>query len=147
MEKTIKLLEEKWKDIKGYEGYYEISNYGRVRSRYQILTNQINSHKFYLVNLSVKGKGKSTRVHRLVAEAFIPKIEGKNDVFHIDGNLLNNHVNNLKWGKKAKITIKIAEEIRSIHKTKKISCRKLGEIYNLHETTIGQIIKNKIWRL
>lgn len=141
-----KIMKEEWKDIKGYEGYYEISNYGRVRSRYKILTN-VNNNKFYVVYLSVRGAGKAFKVHRLVAKTFIPEIKGRDDVIHIDGNFLNNRVDNLKWSKRIKINMEIAEEIRSVYNNENISYKQLGERYNLHPATIGSIIRNKIWRV
>ena len=86
---------EKWKDIKGYEGLYQISDLGNVKS---IRTNKIlkygYSHNGYrIVNL----KGKMFRVHRLVAEAFIDNKEHLPYVNHKDENKENNNVNNLEW--------------------------------------------------
>ena len=94
-------MSEQWKPIKGYEGKYDVSNFGRVRSYYKglhIKTQRINNCGYCYVKLYVKGKRqKMARVHRLVAEAFIPNPDNMSDVNHKDMNKLNNHVSNLEW--------------------------------------------------
>lgn len=93
-------MKEEWKDVIGYEGFYEISNFGNVKSLY---TNKIlksdSVDKFGYVRFSAtKNKiQKIKRVHRLVAEMFIPNPNNLPQVNHKDGNKLNNHVNNLEW--------------------------------------------------
>ena len=97
---------ERWKDIIGYEGFYQISNYGRVRSlkmwngicgkyidRIKILKNTRFNNGYYCVSL----KRKKYTVHRLVAEAFIPNSNNYSCINHKDGNKLNNCVSNLEW--------------------------------------------------
>ena len=92
-----------WKDIKGYEGYYQVSSDGEIRrmlahGRTRIVKNRLNPKSlYYSVSLSKKCTRKSFAVHRLVAEAFIPNNENKREVNHIDGNKLNNKVSNLEW--------------------------------------------------
>jgi len=90
-----------WKDVVGYESLYQVSNLGRVKSLYQkkekILKKCFTIDFYHRVNLCNKGKNKNFRVHRLVAEAFIPNINQKETVNHIDGNKQNNNVNNLEW--------------------------------------------------
>lgn len=102
-----------WKPIKDYEGYYEVSSFGRVRSvdRYVEYNNrEIHLHKgrilkqfadkgkeYLNVNLNKNGKNKRKRVNRLVAETFISNPENKTEVNHIDENKTNNHVDNLEW--------------------------------------------------
>lgn len=106
-------MKEVWKDIKGYEGYYEISNLGRVKSlkrhcanKYRryisnkkiILRQCFTSTGYKYVNLTKNKKSKSFKVHRLVGFAFLgepPK--GKEIINHIDGNPINNNANNLEW--------------------------------------------------
>ena len=96
--------EEVWKPIKGYEGLYEISNLGRVKSlnyrgtgKEKILKN-IEDYKGYLeVCLTKNGRHKIFRVHRLVAEAFIPNPENKPCVDHINTIKNDNRIENLRW--------------------------------------------------
>ena len=105
-------MSEVWKDIAGYEGYYQISNYGRVRSldrQHKSVGNNMQNcpgkmlklnktEKGYLtVNLSKDSKLKVSRVHRLVANAFIINPNNKPNIDHIDGNPSNNEVSNLQW--------------------------------------------------
>ena len=90
---------ELWKDIKGYEGLYQVSNLGRVKrvTTGGILKGRQNPHGYLLVTLS-KNNIKSTKtIHRLVAEAFIPKTENNPQANHIDEDKTNNKVSNLEW--------------------------------------------------
>lgn len=91
-----------WKEIEGYEGVYEVSNYGRVRSLKRkaphILKPTVSNSLGHLkVNLFKSGMKKAAFVHRLVAKAFIPNPENKPTVDHIDKNTSNNCVENLRW--------------------------------------------------
>ena len=88
---------ETWKSVVGYEGFYEISNLGRLRRNGKCLADCIDSNGYVINILSLKGKHKTIRRHVLVAEAFIPNNEHKREVNHIDGNKLNNTVENLEW--------------------------------------------------
>lgn len=90
-----------WKDIKGYEGLYQISDEGQVR---RILkggrTRPVKSKEgslYYTVSLSKKSVYKTFSIHRLVAEHFLDRPQGTTEVNHIDGNKKNNHVSNLEW--------------------------------------------------
>ena len=99
-------MEEVWKDIKGFEGEYQISNYGRFKSFLGEINGKIrkttDKNGWYLtVNLRHKNnpkKGKVTvRIHRLVAMYFIPNPNNLTEVNHKDLNKQNNHVDNLEW--------------------------------------------------
>ena len=105
MEKEI------WKDIVGYEGLYQVSNFGRVKGlpittcfssrikkhKERILTPSIGKRGYYVVVLSKKGKAKTFMLHRIIAKAFIPNEENLPQIDHIDTNKLNNSINNLRW--------------------------------------------------
>ena len=93
-----------WKDIDGYEGLYQISNEGRVKSLKYNHTNEEkflkakrNRNGYLLVGLCKDGKPKKKLVHRLVAEAFIENPNGLPQVNHKDENKMNNCVENLEW--------------------------------------------------
>jgi len=85
-------------NIDGYDNY-QVSNFGRVRNctTGRILKLRYDCNGYLRVNLSKNGKQKTHRIHILVANEFLDKIDGKNCVDHIDKNRLNNHVENLRW--------------------------------------------------
>lgn len=89
-----------WKDIRGYEGYYQVSDEGKIRrllsgGRTKELRNK--DGLYYTVSLSKHCDKRSYAVHRLVAEMFIPKPVWDCEVNHKDGNRHNNRVENLEW--------------------------------------------------
>lgn len=88
-----------WKEIKETNNQYSISNYGNIRNNntMHVLKASINRKGYVDIQLYFQGNKKKFRIHRLVAEYFIPKIENKPQVNHIDGNKLNNRVDNLEW--------------------------------------------------
>lgn len=101
-----------WKDIEGFEDYYQISSDGRVRSKDrtiidkigrkrswkgQLLNPDIAQNGYYRVTLSINRNRKQLYLHRLLAKYFIPNPNDLPQVNHIDGNKLNNNLNNLEW--------------------------------------------------
>ena len=107
-------MEEQWKDIEGYEGVYQISTNGRVKSLGRVIyrkdsnkvarftKNKIRKLKtdkcgYKFINLSKNGISKNFLIHRLVASAFIPNPNKLPEVNHKDENKTNNNVSNLEW--------------------------------------------------
>ena len=120
--------EEVWKDIKGYEGHYQISSLGRVRSIDHVIHRTDGTSAFYRgrilvlsgdpylgVRLCVGPHYRSHRVHRLVAEAFVPNPNGLSDVDHIDCDKHNNRATNLRWCTRGD-NIRFAWENGLVHK-------------------------------
>jgi len=94
-------MEEIWKDIKGYEGLYQVSNLGNVKSfhkeKERLLKFGINNKGYYVVNLYKENNATTKKVHRLVAETFIANLYNLPIINHKDENKLNNNVINLEW--------------------------------------------------
>lgn len=93
--------DEIWRDVVGYEGLYQVSNLGRVKSfhrgKEKVLNPTVNSAGYMHLTLCVAGKHTSRTVHSLVAEVFVPNPDGKPEINHIDGDKLNNCAWNLEW--------------------------------------------------
>ena len=171
---------EEWKDIQGYEGRYQISNLGRVKSLNRkdrlgrnvdekILKQHTDTNGYKSVMLSKNNDKKRHRIHRLVAEAFIPNPDDLPEVNHkIDDfeHRGDNRVENLEWctskyncnygnhGKRISDAIK-GKYMGSKHpRSKKIKCITTGEIfgslreacreYSLYPSDIGKCCKGKL---
>lgn len=168
---------EKWKDVKGFEGKYQVSNLGRVRSfqrckpnENKILKHEIMWNGYSRVGLCVKEKKKRCKIHRLVAEAFIPNPDNLPEVNHKDGNKLNNHADNLEWVSRAdnmkhayankllrrngenngrsKLSKSDVDYIRGVYRKrdKEYGARPLAEKYGVRRQHIYEIISNRAWR-
>lgn len=136
---------EVWKEIDGYNQRYEVSNYGRVRSKDMVVNGRLqNCHKikgrilkphtdkegYKGVVLCINQKRKTFRLHRLVAAAFIPNPDNKPCVDHIDGDKSNNRADNLRW-----VTTKenCNNPITKSRLNKKIGKYMVGRLGGLHQ--------------
>lgn len=138
---------EVWKDIEGYEGLYQVSNLGNVKSLDRILVHK-NGHKhfkkgitlkpsigttgYYQVILCMNGH-KTAKIHRLVANAFLPPDCNRPYINHIDGNYLNNNVTNLEW---------CTQKENVIHAYKLGLCKTKKE--NIDKDLLIEMYKNKV---
>lgn len=165
---TQKFDGEIWKDIDGYEGRYRVSNLGRVMSLFgkgKIFKGSICTYGYLSINLSLLKAQKLRKVHRLVAEHFLPSAPtDKHQVNHIDGVKTNNCVENLEWmtaidnirhawktglchGRKgcdnyrSKLTIEQVVAMRNEYSTGKITYNKLAIKYKLSIRSIEKVIK------
>ena len=143
-----------WKPIEGYDNYM-VSNLGRVKSlnyrrtgKEQLLKNKIDKDGYFYVCLCKDGKTKAYKTHRLVASAFIPNTENKPCVDHINTDITDNRVDNLRWCTqkencnnpitRTKHTIACKEETKmKISKANKGKQARLGAVLSIE-------VKNKI---
>lgn len=159
---------EQWKVVKGFENYL-VSSLGNVKTINGKLKKVVYDSKnnYGYVELWKNNKGKKFRIHRLVAETFIPNTLGKEQVNHIDGDKKNNCVSNLEWvtpkenirhaiennlssikyGSKNLASKLKEEDVKYIRENAGInkSVNDLSEIYNVSTTTIYNIINYKKW--
>ena len=97
-------MEEIFKDIKGYDGLYQVSNLGKIKSlnynrtgKEKLLKQNINSNNYFKITLSKNNVRKNYCTHVLVAKTFIENPNRLPCINHIDGNKQNNHIDNLEW--------------------------------------------------
>lgn len=152
-----------WRDVRGFEGFYQVSNTGRVRSldRHNGVRvfkgRELNPCKNNEGNLIVSMRGLTKRdivVNQLVAQAFLPPMTGARSVRHIDGDRANNHVSNLEWivrkvrlpkGRGRKLDpAKVACIRASI--AQGVSLTELADRYQVHLSMISRIKSNKAWK-
>lgn len=154
---------------------FEISNLGNMRNTNtkKLYKQYINKNGYYqvCVSLGSRSKKKVFRIHRAVAETFIPNPENKPVPNHEDGNKLNNNVCNLSWATRSENTkhafnngliqtfsgeesssAKLTEEdiryIRSnyIPKDKEFGCRALAKKFGMSHQNISRIVNDKLWK-
>ena len=167
--------EEIWKDIDGYEGYYQVSNMGRVRSVDRVVEHPTNGARvlngklrklklhrsgYHHLGLTKDGETKYRLVHRLAAQAFIPNPESKPQVNHIDGVKTNNNVSNLEWATHKENTVHAVENkliktklnkedviaIRLLYSKGKHKLRDISSLFNVHYSTISEIVNGVSWK-
>lgn len=165
-------MREEWRDVIDYEGFYQVSNLGNVRSlmlwdskKYRkrkepkLLLKSKTSTGYWKVELSKCGVKKSYKVHRLVAKAFLLNDHNKPNINHIDNNPLNNNVNNLEWctqsenmfhasllGIKHKVPLHEKNEVVIAYK-KRIPVSEIAKKYNCSKVTIYKVIRDSKTRI
>ena len=161
------ILEEQWKDIKGYEGLYLISNKGRILSLYQYKKNggsgyfintrelkkSITTTGYEKVELAKDGKKKSHKIHRLVAKHFVANPFNREVVNHIDGDYLNNNADNLEWCTTAENCLHALDEglkgsfdidknsLEYLYLEKNMTPNEIGKLFGLSRTPIDVKLK------
>lgn len=158
---------EQWKTLKECSDYM-ISNYGRMKSlkrgREIILKPSLTHDGYVKQAISINGKSITFRIHRLVAEYFLPQDNTKNTINHIDGDKTNNNVNNLEWANLSEqmqhayslglkkpvrgtmqgssvLTESQVREIRKLYTphSKQYGMRALAKKYNVSESVINKV--------
>lgn len=158
-----------WKEVKGYENLYEVSNLGNVKSlnyngtkKERILKKMINKYGYEKISLCNKGNVKNKVIHQLVADAFLINLENKNQVNHINGIKTDNRVENLEWNtayentnhsiyklnnkpygvNQRKIDTNEIQKIKEMYKNGS-TLKEISNIYNVSISTISLIKNNK----
>lgn len=173
MAKRVNLEGESWLPVVGYEGAYEVSDMGRVysvsfgRIMFQSTKKVTEQYSCKTVKLQFLGEIKGVGVHRLVALAHIPNPDNMPEVDHIDNDPLNNKKSNLQWGthgdnikwsyergrdrrigelsNSAKLTNTQVSELREKYRNG-ARFTELRNIYNISESSLSQIIKNRTYK-
>lgn len=181
----VNYQDEIWIGVVGFEDRYEVSTLGRARSlsvphkirgggfymtKGRILKPVLSKWGYYYITCAREGVDKKFMIHKLMAEAFLPNPENKPEVNHIDGNKLNNRLENLEWVTKSenalhahrlglskspglrgedagssKVTEKIVDDIRSNYVPKKTTQKFFAEKYGIAITTVSAIIRRVTW--
>lgn len=178
-------MKEVFKDVKGFEGLYQVSNLGRIRSLKRtvnkgkchrtwdehFLRYGVDSKGYFRTALSKDGHSQTVKVHRLVAEAFLPNPQNLPQVNHKDGNKQNNSVENLEWcdapynmqhavsnglhnglkgeqNPSSKLTKEDVQFIRDnyIPRHPEFGTEGLAKKFGVHRKTISRINTGKMWK-
>ena len=148
-------MEEIWKDIPGFEGYYKVSNIGNIMSVKRLvnssITNKrlvnervrkinINKYGYQYITLHKKGKGTHFTIHRLVAMCFIPNSNNYSSINHMDEDKLNNNFENLEW-----CTTKYNNFYNNRQEKINIKLREYGKVIgtSISQYTLDGILVNK----
>ncbi len=161
------MIEEIWKDIKGYEGHYQASTLGKIRSLKNNITLKPGAcfGGYLKVSLSKENRVWNVKVHRIIALTFLPIKSSENIVNHINGDRLDNSISNLEWctpshnvingflrgrdvkGSKnnfSKLTTEQVEQIIALRNT--LSKTKIGIMFGVSRALIGMIHNGKVWK-
>jgi len=138
-----------WKDVIGYEGLYKVSSVGNVKNRFGRNLKPSFGRGYKRVVLFSKAKDTTKYVHRLVAESFLLNLEKKQTVNHINGNKLDNKIENLEWlTQKENIqhSVKIGTFKKKCKRIRKVLNKSTGVIYkNMNEAKKSENVTS-IWR-
>jgi hypothetical protein len=164
-----------WKDIEGYEGLYQVSTFGNIKSlpkrkgflftKERILKPKLTIKGYLEVTLRKNNYSNYKRINRLVAEAFIPNPENKPEVNHKDGNKQNNNDWNLEWntnqenkshavknklnsfGEKCYLSKLTEEDVLKLRSLKgKMKTKDLAYKFKITRLTVYRILNNKLWK-
>lgn len=169
------IIHETWKDIKEFNGLYQVSDLGRVKSfpregtKGCILTPTLTEKGYLRVQLYKNGIGKRFFVHTLIAKAFVFNRDDKPQVNHEDGIKVNNEATNLAWvtqienikhrdkvlgihfrgenSHKAKLTRDTVKNIRWLLKYSRYTQYEIADIYTISQSVVSKINLNKIWKI
>lgn len=142
-----------WKDVRGFEDYYEISSKGNVRSKSRVVVTKkgvnrkldskirvpVKTKGYYSITFSKNHKWSKFQIHRLVAKAFIPNPENKPCVNHINGNKLDNKVENLEWCTYKENEKHSYEKLGKVSPNKKLTYKD----YNSIKLEVNKVDSNK----
>ncbi len=167
-------LVEVWKNVDGYVGVYQVSSFGRVRSldrmRFgrggalvplygKIMKQKTSKYGYKVIHLRRDEKVSHPSIHRLVAIAFIPVVEGKETVNHKDGNKENNNVANLEWATNSeqmthavnsglveirgtpKFSKEFKQKVHDYYHSNQISVSNLADMFGISNRTAGRVVK------
>ena len=162
---------EEWKPVKGYEGLYEVSSWGRVKSKKRdvVLKTQMDKKGYIRCSLQKDGKLSTFKVHRLVGQHFIPNPENKPQINHINSIKHENNIDNLEWCTNlenqrdaiskglvphmkgelngfSKLTEKDVLEIRAKFKPRIYTRQMLADEYGVKEGTIKDVLQRRSWK-
>ena len=170
-------MQEEWKRLiyndVDYGDRYLVSNFGRVKNAKTGYVRNFKLYKgnnYYHMNIIIDGKTKTIKIHRAVAQNFVPNPDLLPEVNHKDGNKLNNYADNLEWvtnkenqihaviyqlsksgeqAEKTKLTQEQVDYIKTccIPGDKIFGCAALGRRFNIDRTTVSKIIHNYSWKI
>lgn len=165
-------MKEEWRDIKGWEGVYQISNSGNLKSlkfgKERILKKRYDAYGYVMYSLNKDGKSYQRKAHRLVLESFGEKIRGKEHVNHKNGVKGDNRIENLEWcthseniqhafdvglakgmkGEKhpqCKLTKEQVVQIRNMYKPGKVSQEAVAKLFGVDRKVVSDIYLGKSW--